>query len=734
MMKKHSRWLVAVSVLALSSAMAGMSAAQDADTGDGEEEVVVTAQRRSERLVDVPMSVVAVSGATIEKAGVRSILDLGAVAPGVQVNFAGAATQPSIRGITSLTNAVGYENNVAIYVDGFYSPDMLSINSDLGNVSSIEVLKGPQGALYGRNATGGAILINTLKPSDVLTGRFEASYATFNDWKTSAYISGPISDTVRYSLAGYYRESDGYITFAPGPRSGDAAPLRQGSFRAKLQWDVTEDLTATFGYNYGLSDDGRGILFTTQDRRPAFLGPAAPLGQVAYNYNNINKGTVNEYTLTVVYDTSFGTISSYSGYAQRKSAQEFDFDGSYQDLSSSVFRFGQNTYQQGLDFAITSIENLDLIVGLSYYHDRVRSLPPYYRQSYGANRVPNNSLQLDLTTEAYAFYADATYRVTDALSINVGGRYASETKDIAFVLTGTGAFPRTTGSETWSRFTPRASIRYEIAPKTNIYATYSEGFRSGAWPTTITRPALLIPIKEEVVTNYEIGVKTSQDNFTLEAAAFYSDDKNLQVSVVTPICVGTTCTATGITANAPKAEVYGVEAKLSYSPVEGLTINAGGAYLHAEYIIFPNATGNGLNGATGLNISGQSQDWSGQQMARSPEFAGNIGIEYEVPMFTGNLLMSVNANYSGSFVNSNPSLYGPAAGALAKVQRYRTSPYTLVNAQATWTDANDQFSIKVFALNLTDEDYLLAYNGGTYGDYKLPNTPRQFGIQIGYRF
>src|SRR6266403_607829 len=149
-------WTTAAQAQNAAAARPPAPAAEEQGTTLGE--VIVTAERRPERIEDVPASITAVSAETIEKAGVVSFLELGSIAPGVQVNQAGGATQPAIRGITSLTNTVGFENNVAVYIDGFYEPDMIAINSDLANVAGIEVLKGPQGTLYGRNATGGAIL------------------------------------------------------------------------------------------------------------------------------------------------------------------------------------------------------------------------------------------------------------------------------------------------------------------------------------------------------------------------------------------------------------------------------------------------------------------------------------------------------------------------------------------------------------------------------------------------
>lgn len=715
--------------------------AQEATNAAAVEEIIVTAQRRAERLENVPMSVTAVTAEAVAKAGVTNITELGSIAPGVQVNFGGGATQPAIRGITSLTNQVGNENNVAIYVDGFYATDMASINADFGNISSIEVLKGPQGTLYGRNATGGAILITTRAPSKTLTGKIEASYATFDDKTLSGYLSGPISESLRFSLAGYVRAGDGYIKFADplriGGKRGNASPLRQQSFRGKLEADLTDKLTATLGLNYGLSDDRRGNLFTTFAHIPATVA-APPLRAteyrtVSYNYGTENLATTREATLKLVYQTPIGTLSSYSGFSRRYTAQDYDFDGTYADVSSNQQRFVSDSYQQGVDFAINAIDKLDLIVGATYFDDVTGTRGPIERLTYGPGRVPASVLKVSLKTKAYAGYADATYRLTDALSVNLGGRFSKESKRVALEQTGSGAFPLTVKKETFSKFTPRASLRYEVAPRTNIYASYAKGFRSGTFPLN-GPPATVLPIKPEIVESYEIGFKTAQANFRFDAAAFYSDDKDLHVSLTVPFCAGTICTIQSRFSNAP-ARVYGFEAQLSFTPVRRLNVRAGGAYVHARYRNFPNASGTGLNSVTDRNVSSQVQNWSGKQMARSPDFSGNLGIDYEAPLAGGELLLATNVSYTDSYVINNPSLFGPlATPQLAGKQRFRQKSHALLNGQATWTAPGGNFYIGIFGRNISNVKYRMTYNGGANGDYSTPAQPRQLGVKAGYQF
>ena len=213
-------------------------------------EIIVTAQRRNEKLEDVPMTVAVVSQETLANSGINTIRELANVTSGFQVGQGGSYPQPAIRGVTTLA-AGAYENNVAVFVDGLYQGTPQVINMDLPNVQDIQILKGPQGTLYGRNATGGAILINTIDPGNDWQGQVEATYARFNDYRGRAFVAGPLSDKVGISLAGTLRHTDGYFKKAsrstPGQFDGNTLGLKQESIRAKLKFDLTETFTATPG-------------------------------------------------------------------------------------------------------------------------------------------------------------------------------------------------------------------------------------------------------------------------------------------------------------------------------------------------------------------------------------------------------------------------------------------------------------------------------------------------------
>src|SRR5579863_3750210 len=216
-------------------------------------DIIVTAQRRSETLTNVPASITALSAQALTAAGVTSNVDLAKVTPGLTMPSYGAFVQPALRGVTSGGANVGESSNVATYIDGIYQPQQISNLLELPDVEQIEVLKGPQGALYGQNATGGAILINSFSPKFTTTGNLSASYGDYNDVNLRGYITGPLSDTVAVSVAGGYHRHDGYRTnVLTGQRNRG---LDSKAIRGKILFKPTPDLRITLAGYYSDRDD-----------------------------------------------------------------------------------------------------------------------------------------------------------------------------------------------------------------------------------------------------------------------------------------------------------------------------------------------------------------------------------------------------------------------------------------------------------------------------------------------
>jgi iron complex outermembrane receptor protein len=672
---KHRSYFLAASAIALLGFGVPMTAqAQQAPAAASTvDEVIVTAQRRAERLEDVPAAVTAITPSQIERNNITRFQDLGELSPGVSVSRSGAFTQPAIRGISTLALGGAIENNVALYIDGFYQNDVVAINADIANISSVEILKGPQGALYGRNATGGAILVNTLAPTHTLTGKFMAGYGNLDDRRYSAYIAGPLRDGLYFSVAAYNHENHGYnrdVGTKSKPYLNDgywSTPFVSRSLRAKLEWDVTPDFTATLGYNYTYVDDPRTGTWVMVAQLPTYFDPSRDTSArdtSSLNYQNRWPVTVNEGTLTLKWKTPYGELSSYTGYTDKQDEFHYDADGTKLDITTTYNPVAQSTFQQSLNYNVDAIQNLDLVVGAMYYNDKLKTF---------TDRIANFNL-IGMTfakekTEAYALYFDGTYHLTDKLFLTVGGRYSRETK--ALFSSNVSVVPAATDfttpgylETTWSKFTPRVVLRYSVGDRSNVYASFSEGFKSGVYnAVSYTALRFVTPANQESVKAFEIGFKTAQRDFRFDTAAFYYDYTNLQTSLtVLNNPSNPTSGLTTVLQNAPKAEIYGAEFAFTWSPIERLNLNAGVAYLHARYTDFPNWAGAGLNPTTNMNVTA-TQNLSGQTMVRAPTWSGNIGGDYSWDALKGTMRVTVNAPFSSSFIPNNPSTLPVGAAA-----------------------------------------------------------------------
>jgi iron complex outermembrane receptor protein len=472
------------------------------------------------------------------------------------------------------------------------------------------------------------------------------------------------------------------------------------------------------------------------------------------------------------------------------------------------------TWQQAIDFNIDTIDRLNLVIGGNYYNIKTDFngaasslyLSPKPTVDPALETVPVSDYRkftdtfFFRTKEAWALFADATFEATDQLSINVGGRFSEETQDVAGYKIGysttTGAatscaysiageqvagFPCANGASAkrskYSKFTPRASIRYEISPGTNIYASYSKGFRSGEWNSVIPgdNPARWFDTQQESVNAYEVGFKTAGSRLRAEVAAFYYDYRDLQVSNTQ--VVGNPPVPLVILTNAPKARIYGIEGSFDYKVDDNFTIRGGATWLDAKYGagFYINANGVCLNPAAGcpggvstqgFNVNSDplrvfsnktlDQDLSGQQMARAPEFTGFIGADYLVPNGDGGLRFAANLKYTTSYVVTNPAIWGgdprtltqrngaapdnslALAGtpyaARTNEQRNRQEAFVLLNASVTWTDPTDSYYVRVWGNNLTDVRYKVHYTNNGTGTYAPIGEPLSFGGTIGYKF
>jgi iron complex outermembrane receptor protein len=703
-------------------------------------EVIVTAQRRAERLEDVPISVTALSGTDLAKAGVTNLRDLQTVAPSFQVSSSGVFTQLSIRGITSTALGPGIENNIAVYVDGIYEPDSSALGSDFANVSDVQILKGPQGTLYGRNATGGAMLVNTREPSDSREiYDISAGYGRYNDRRVQAYFGIPIHEGLSLGIGVYHRANDGYIKNVNG---SEGAPFKDTEIRTKLKWEPSDSFSAVLGFNYFHKSDPLVLAFTVTSLSPYGLpnGPVYTnqLDRISLDPNPVFTDLMKETTLRLKWVTGAGSFTSHTAYTDEKPHFDNDYDGTTLPGQQIPATFLRHTFYQALDYEVKPIETVEVQAGASYFKDQSSNNAVAFLGPAALPSVPVltdiQQTNVAMLTKAYAGYVDVTWQAVPKLFLNAGVRYSHDKRTVfgyyisnLFVPPPFPLYPPRT-SASFHAVTPRATIRYEFAPRSNVYLSYSKGFKSGTFNTVGTTPQTLsTPVQPEHVSAYEVGLKTAQGPWRLEAASYYYDYKNLQVNALStdPATLRILNTLT----NAASAKIYGAEVSGAWAVTPDLNLRASLAYTHARYRKFPNGSAS-LPTPT-INpvgvVTGVQQDFSGLRIARAPDWTANVGGDYTIPLGVGKLLIAANGYYT--------SKYAPLAidyNPITKEPYYYDKGYFLANASLDYMW--DHFSVGAYVNNIGNKRFYILNQADGFGVKKVLSWPRTYGVRVSYSY
>ena len=699
----------------------------------GENEIIVTAQRRSERSVDVPISITAVSADQLAKASITSFEGLERLSPGTRISRTGVFVNPAIRGITSSIVGPGQENNTALYIDGFYQPETLAIGADFANVSNIQVLKGPQGTLYGRNAVAGAILISTREPTlGEFVGDADASYGSRDDVRLRAFTSVPLGSQAAFSVGGYHRRNDGYIKDTSGV---DSAPFKDDEIRAKLKIEPADNFKVVLGYNYIDRTDGSASSSTliAYESLGASI-PLPPVGPDRSDTPDISSQNpefpklhykYQEALIAAELDLGAVKASSHTAWQYGDGLIITDSDFTKVPVTKGISHLNPAYFSQAFDLTLDVAPNLDLLVGALYFNAKTNIHVDAF--SFGSQVVEQTA---SLSSEAIAGYADATWEVTPGLFLSGGLRYSTEKRTVQsrYLRLISGPVDIVIAPPTSKRFsalTPRMSVRYEISPYSNVYASYTKGFKSGTFNSTGASTATVTPpIDQESIDAYEAGYKFGRHGINFSAAAFYYDYKNLQVSVTltNPISGG----ITNLINNAASAEIYGAEASLGFNIGDSFNVTLGGAYTHARYKSFPNASASVPVGGT---ISTITQDFSGRRIARAPDWTFSATASKTIPIGDANLQISANGSYASANAPSSEA-YDPVTGK----NLYYNKGYFMGSAQATLTLPGDKISIGAFVENITDKRFTIINAANVRGQYVTLNEPRRIGVKVGIKY
>lgn len=710
------------------------------------EEVVVTAQKRAQSLQDVPVTVQALTEDGLAEAGIGDSLDLQIVTPGFVVNNTGPAQQMYLRGIGNRLALAGLDPSVAIYMDDQYIGVAQAGQFEFADIERIEVLKGPQGTLYGRNASAGAIRVVTKGVEDEFGGKIDGTLGNFNQRKLSGTVNVPITDNFGVRLSALVSQRDGYADNI-GPEG--LREIDDGDFRAyklKARWDATDSITANLTVATTKQDDTNGydniVLGEKDYTLGLFLGGVTGEGNktVGTEIARTAESTADSATLRIDVagdSIDFASITTYWDYELDGA---LDLDGtSAHALGFIGFPQEAGSVSQEFQWLSNSGENIEWIGGLFYYEqdtswegliDRSDTAaavggPPLLSQGYQR-----------ADTTAYAAFGQVTYHFNEDWSLTVGGRYNYEEKEVvvrASDILGLTTAPPLEDSVDWSDFTPKATLQYDFDAGM-VYLTYSQGFKSGGYNYVASAINPLTgepepPVDPEILDMLEFGWKTElmDSRLRLNGALFYYDYTDLQVSANVTTDSGAQA---NITRNAADATVMGLDLDFTFLASDRFTINGAINLMDSEYDEYfasaqmYNAV---IDGTRAPGMRAVRYDASGESLLRAPDISAFVTFTYELPISAGRSPVSLTYSYKGDY--KFDFVAAPETSALEQ------DAYAIVNARWAYYSEDDTWSVALWGKNLTDEDeYYDDINANPAGIRGSVGTPRTYGIDVTYEF
>ncbi|MEJ7935842.1 TonB-dependent receptor [Sphingobium sp. AN558] len=685
-------------------------AADDAQTSNIAD-IIVTAQKRAERLQDVPISVSAFNAQQLQTQQINTTSDLAQMTPSLTMSEQSNVVLPFIRGVGSTAIIPGEVGSISTYIDGVFMPSPFGASYELANIESVQVLKGPQGTLFGRNTAGGAIILNTDQPGFTWKGKLSAQYGNYDSRKVGAYVNGPVSDRVAISLLGSYEKDDGYLhDIIHNERTGE---LERTMARGSILFRATDNLTLTINADYAKNDDNSGI---SQQPRNGYQGKTAitpnPTGFYDVALNTEASARIKQYGGSLHIDWDAGPVRVVSITAKRKNryaVRDYDTDVTpikYQTISFDEY---SDNFSQELQIISNGDGAFKWVVGGFYSN-----------QDAGWNDLSFNGaiFRTNTNAKALAVFADGTYTLGD-FKFTGGIRYNIDR--LTYTGSLNGVLRADDFKKKYTSATPRAVLSYHPSRDVLAYASYSKGFKSGTFSQTAFSRT---PIDPERINAYELGLKLQPVPWlTANAAVYLYDIKGLVVQSQDPV------TNLQVLQNAASARTKGFEFEATIRPIPRLDINAGVSYLDAKYRDFdkaqafvPRAAGLPPLTPDGTGNMSVSVNASGNRVVRSPKWTFNVGASWTIDLPSG-----------GSVVPS-AHLFHTSAFFFDAINRLKQDAYTLVNAQIEWRLPGDRFTIAAYGKNLGGTKYLDSFGASTFTDRAVPGSPRTYGVRVGYKF
>jgi iron complex outermembrane recepter protein len=730
------------------------------------EEIVVTAQKREENLQDVPIAVAAFSAEMLDAKGIDDVKGLAINTPGLVYNQIAGYSILYMRGIGSDAFIPSADASIATYIDGIYYPFNQGLAQSFGAVQRVEVLKGPQGTLFGRNSTGGAINVVTRKPDlQETSSEVQVSYADYDQLYTRAHVNVPLHDAFALSVSGLYNREDPYYDLISLQR-GRAGPDVTRGFRAKLRWAPSDSLDLVYTYSLIEQQGHSGTRLVGRDVKPLALAidPTA-MEQPDYvdgsDYFVYFVGKTPVHVLDAKYSAPWFDVRFLGGDQDIKTDSSADYDGTngniasfrspdqIADIRTYEVQFISNTDGWGADwlkwiggyYYIESLAGYNKLLfgveanALSRLPDALEAQLRQQLADLGISGIPGVDIGGGLVlrgllgTESTSYFAQGTADITDWFAVTLGGRYQTETRRIvasstSLQLPDTSAgptlfnFPKP--SEDTSNFSPKISLDFKPWDDTLIYLSYTKGFKSGTFNIINIYQANSPFIPPETVETYEAGYKGDLlgGYLRFNAAAFFNEITNVQVQTISLTSGGAVRFE-----SAGGAENMGAEFDLTWEflPrwVPGLVFVASGMYLKGEYTDYTNGTG--FDETTGTFQ--QNLDFTGNETLRTPEYSGSVGLNYNFNIGPGNLELGADVYYNSGF-------YFTAQNK----ERVSEQAYELVNARISYLYEPWNVRLTAFGKNINNGKYHIQMFENDFSTWKTLAPPAYYGVRLNWSF
>lgn len=684
--------------------------------------VVVTAQKRSQSAQEVPISMTVVGEDQLEKAHASTLMDLQQLAPNFEAVQAPGTASVSVRGVGGGGRNIGFDTRVGIYVDGIYLGQAQALGQPLFDIEQVEVLRGPQGYLFGRNTVAGAVNITTRAPTREFEGSLRAVAGNYGAVEAYGTVSGPISEKLLGKISVATESRDG---IASNNFNGQKLNnLDRMTTRGQLSLLASDKLKINLLADY--SDTKQDLIMgepTTGLGGAPLAGGPLPHGVVNFNTTPFTNVTLSGASLNISYALDNGnTLTSITGYRRTRQDRANDTDYGPADIFKILYKDDFKQSSQEIRVVSPNSGRVRYVGGIYYLQETADTLRT---ASSGADaalaRLPlglvgTNAGTLKTTTSA--LFGSLDVELINALMLNLGARYTSESKDILYNLNGAAALGiatlvNYTDTRSEHRLTPMVGLSYAVDKNTNLYTKASTGFKSGGWNADFVNAAQVaggLNFDTETVRSYELGMKGQLlgARMQYDLAAFTSNFDNYQTFFFIPNGPGR---STLQLKNAAKVESNGLEASTRVRVTSNLKLGLNIGLLHTTYKSFPDGGGIGV-------------DLSGQRVADTPDLTVALTLDYGVPVPTLGGRFDVYMDYSH---RDGTTLTGTTFAPL--------SARDIVNLRLSYGPNNAKWSASLWARNLTNQDYVLA-RGADFlrNSFDTRGLPRTFGLEAKYNF